>query len=182
MGRILNTYEHNDGVTTILITRDDDKEYLARVLIDSEDLPKVLGNVYMSSKYPTVRKQGALQNIVMNHTPGKHVVVDHINNDPMDNRKVNLRIVSHQLNNTNRVSTRSNIGVNGISERSNGNYHYFRASVSDLSTVVTTFASGAVRTKRFSKQFNIKKLGRDEALKQAKSWLQIKKMEFGYLC
>ena len=37
------------------------------------------------------------------------------------------------------------------------------------------------QTKRYSKQFNINKLGEEEALKQAKKWLEEKRKEFNYI-
>lgn len=48
--------------------------------------------------------------------------IDHINGDPLDNRKCNLRIVNHQQNNTNmkrRISKHGN-RFKGISTRSYG--------------------------------------------------------------
>ena len=37
------------------------------------------------------------------------------------------------------------------------------------------------QTKRYSKQFNITKLGENEAMKQAVEWLKKKRSEFGYV-
>ena len=67
----------------------------------------------------------------------------------------------------------------GIARRSNGKYEYFRATVSDRVTKVNSKAQS--QTKRYTKQFNINKLGEEEAFKQAKQWLDAKKEEFNYL-
>jgi hypothetical protein len=63
----------------------------------------------------------------------KGMSIDHINHNTLDNRKANLRIVTHQQNNTNRngAYSTSKTGIRGVSiHQSNGPaktiYYVFR--------------------------------------------------------
>lgn len=184
MGRIINTIITEDSISTIIITKDSDLNYIKKVIIDTEDLHFITGKVHVSSSgyaYISNRKNNVAHKVMM-HTSNMTTIVDHINVDKLDNRKCNLRITTQHKNSTNKNTSRNNTGVIGIARRSNGNYEYYRASISDLTTVVEEHrVGGGKRTKRFSKQFNIKKLGDSEAFNQAKEWLRTKQIEFGYL-
>lgn len=85
-----------------------------KFVIDGEDSEKVMARSwhitsvgYVSSYYPTDDgiKQLLLHNFIMNRLtfPGKGATesVDHINRNPLDNRKENLRIVSQTEQNIN---------------------------------------------------------------------------------
>ena len=184
MGRIINTVITEGDTSTVIITKDSDINYIRKIIIDTEDMHLLTGKVYVSTSgyaYITNSKNN-LTHRVMGHTSNMLTIIDHINNDKLDNRKSNLRVTTQHKNATNRKTSKNNTGVVGIAKRSNGNYTYYRASISDLCTVVEECCvGGGKRTKRYSKQFNINKLGDTEAFKQAKEWLQTKKIEFGYL-
>lgn len=175
----------NEEYFKVLITKLDDKSYFKEVLIDNsiraiveEKGIRVNANGYVLLR---VANKTPLQHLVMNHTSNMTTVVDHINGDRLDNRKSNLRVLAHADNANNRTkNSRCNTDTVGIAKRSKGNYTYFRATVSDRVTIIENSKAKA-QTKRYSKQFNINKLGEEEAMTQAKAWLKQKRAEFNYV-
>ena len=84
-------------------------------------------------------------------------VIDHINRDPLDNRKINLRIVSRSINSTNaKERTESKSGIRGVYRRE------ARPGIAKASWVCE-WSDG----KRHSKSFSIEKYGEDEAFRLA---------------
>jgi hypothetical protein len=105
-----------------------------KVLIDDEDVERVMkivwhlnsrrfkrdGRTYFShtiSKGPEKHKELQLHHFIIDCPKG--FVVDHANNDPLDNRKCNLRICTPSQNQMNRGKEKTNkSGYKGV--------HYFK--------------------------------------------------------
>ena len=178
MSRVFNTIKTVEKVTTILVIKDNDPKYLKEVLIDTEDLP-LISKVRIKQGYPWTGGQN-LAHKVLGHTSNVDTVVDHINGNTLDNRKANLRVLRQCDNANNRHTSANNTGIVGISKRKNGNYEYFRVTVSDRNHPITSSYTKSA-CKKYTKQFNINTLGEDVALNQAKQWLEKKRKEFGYI-
>lgn len=87
-------------------------------LIDEDDLNKVKDyNIYIDNGYVHITKRDKhyrLHRFLMN--PKKNDVIDHINRNPVDNRKENLRICSQSENSRNNsISKNNKSGVAGVS-------------------------------------------------------------------
>ncbi|GAB4240843.1 MAG: hypothetical protein Kow0032_28700 [Methyloligellaceae bacterium] len=67
-----------------------------------------------------------LHRLIMNAEPGD--MVDHVNGDPLDCRRSNLRIVTASQNAANRAHTRARSGFRNVEERPSGRFR-FRAAV-----------------------------------------------------
>jgi hypothetical protein len=89
-------------------------------IIDKEDLYIVNDRHWHLTKSGYARSSDTynkvfMHNLILGFCPSTKLVVDHINRNPLDNRKHNLRIVSHQTNLQNRGKFKTNrSGETGI--------------------------------------------------------------------
>lgn len=144
-------------------------DYRAIVLIDTEYLPNI-GKVSVNNRGYATTKSNLLHRLIMCCEKGDGSFVDHINGNPLDNRKSNLRVVTHSINKRNlHTFTRNNTGVIGVQFRTNGSYKYYRVSWRDM------------EGKRFAKQFNINEFGDEIAFKMATECLVSYQEMYGYI-
>ena len=116
-----NKYIINDNYVEIII---ESKVYgVIRVKIDNDDLEKCSKLTWhyaknKDSKYIQTRIKGTmvkLHRYIMNISTS-NLVVDHINRNPLDNRKSNLRICSYKENSFNKsIRVDNTSGIPGVS-------------------------------------------------------------------
>ena len=116
-----NKYIINDNYVEIII---ESKVYgVIRVKIDNDDLEKCSKLTWhyaknKDSKYIQTRIKGKmikLHRYIMNMN-NSNLVVDHINRNPLDNRKSNLRICSYKENSFNKsIRVDNTSGIPGVS-------------------------------------------------------------------
>lgn len=115
-----NKYEINNDVTIIYFKN-------KKILIDTEDLFKINKHSWCISKTGYVisninKKLIKLHRLLLN-VSNPNEFIDHINGNPLDNRKCNLRKCNNQQNCRNsKVSKNNTTGVLGVSLRPSGRY------------------------------------------------------------
>lgn len=109
-----------------LILYDKNNIECARSKIDLEEVDRVSKYKwnYTNGYVRNVKKGMFLHNFILNRTPNKVDVVDHINRDRCDNRKHNLRVVDYTINGFNKGKQSNNTsGHVGVSwEKSRGKW------------------------------------------------------------
>jgi len=100
------------------------------------------------------------------------LMADHINNKRFDNRLDNIRIVSASENSRNRtINSNNTSGKQGIyhyTDKRKG-LHYWKVKITDNNR------------KKIAKQFSVKKLGDEEAKRQAIEYRKQLEIQFGYI-
>ena len=153
-----------------------------RVLVDKDSLLLLGTNtvVINGRGYACIRKDNNKQmvhNLVLGITTDRINVVDHIYGNCLDNRKTKIREVKQRINSRNKQSYSKNLtGVIGISERTRGNYNFYRAQLTLPDSELAYYGQG----KRLSKNFNIGSLGKEEAFKEATTWINEQKKVLNY--
>ena len=107
--------EYEDYAEIVLYNKD--CEEVARALIDLEDVDNVKEykwHLNNSTGYVNNNKNKLLLHRFIMDCP-KDKVVDHVNHDPLDNRKENLRVCTHQENIMNSSLSKNNTsGITGV--------------------------------------------------------------------
>lgn len=102
-------------------------EEVGRALIDSEYVDLITKHKwYLNSRgYVENKKIGKLHRFIMK--PSEDMVIDHINRNPLDNRRCNLRVCTQQQNILNKSMHSNNTsGVPGVSwDKSRNKWHAY---------------------------------------------------------
>lgn len=114
-----NEFEIIDENTASIILKSKKGKMIGKTLIDREDLDRLIvfkWRLWKSNVYTGNMKPIQIQYKVLNVNPnGFKQLIDHINGNPLDNRKCNLRIVSQRENAVNKaISRRNKSGFSGV--------------------------------------------------------------------
>lgn len=120
ISRNTNAYVQEDDHAVIITKKGD------RILIDTKDLPLVQGHSWCISKtgYAVSNIAGTTTKLhrLITNCP-QSLVVDHVNGNPLDNRRRNLRICSAKDNSRNKAPGKNNTSKHiGVSMR-DGKWH-----------------------------------------------------------
>lgn len=120
--KVWNAYNIKEKIIEILYWNQS-KQKIEIILIDKEDF-NLIKDLYIQTNhngYPQSRTGGSkqfLHRIIMNSDN----LIDHINRNPLDNRKSNLRFVTNSENSLNQsISKRNSSGHIGVSKSQCGN-------------------------------------------------------------
>lgn len=118
-----------DGDITYIYLRNSKQEIIAKTIIDTEDLEKVikykwtLGTWNYAETVTHEKESLLIQRVIMDEYR-KEYIPDHINRDTLDNRKQNLRITDKSGNAINAgLRTNNKSGVTGVSLDKRTNFY-----------------------------------------------------------
>ena len=147
------------------------------VLIDKEDIDKIQKHKWgididkRENLNRAVAKNfyiGLLHRYILGLKSDDKLIIDHIDRNPLNNQKSNLRIVDDKLNQQNKNPQKNNkSGIIGV--RHNTRENVWTARIADNNS------------KRHSKSFSVNKYGHEEAKAMAIAWRKAKEKEYGYL-
>jgi hypothetical protein len=153
-GKILNRTRSDpneitiDGDTCFIQIYDKKHNHKCKTIIDTEDLPKIKNykwSVIDSTNTISTRYKGAyisISRLIMD-VLDQNMVVDHINHDRLDNRKINLRVCEQAKNCRNKYKQSNNkSGYKGVFWRKDTNKWSTQISVDG-----TTFNLGCFDSK-----------------------------------
>ena len=166
MATIINNIYLQKGFAEIEVISENYREV---VLVDINDMP-IIGKVNINNRGYAVTRSELVHRLLMGCTKGDGLFIDHLNGNPLDNRRENLRITTDSINKRNLHSLkRSKTGLIGVQYREVGNYKCYRASY--------RLEDG----KRVEKHFNINIYGDEKAFDLAKKWLEEESKHYGYI-
>ena len=175
MYQVINLYIKKDDYYELYIKNTKDEEAIC--LIDNEDYETISlyrwtikkdeqGNFRVrctSSEY-----RGKDLHLLLFSYDTKQFVVDHINRNPLDNRKKNLRITTHSINSTNaKARSNSKTNIRGV---------YYRPERKGISKP-SWICEWSINGKRHTKTFSCNKYGFDKAFQMAKEYRENKLKE-----
>lgn len=171
---VLNEYIEYDNYYELHIINTNNIEVFTK--IDKDDFLRVKQYRWTISKHnddirvislnPELKKQ-YLHQFILGESNHQNVI-DHINRDPLDNRKNNLRLTTPSINSTNaKPRKENNSGIRGVYRRKE------RPGIAKASWV----CEWSDNTKRCSKSFSIEKYGEEEAFRLAASLREEKMKE-----
>ena len=162
--RVINNYTiYEDRVELEIINTKKEK---AIVIIDLDDYNKVKEYHWtirlIDDSYYVKSTSVAIRNLMLHHfvykKPEKGKVIDHIDREPLNNRKNNLREVSYSVNSSNANPRKESTSkIRGVYRRK------ARPGISKESWI----AEWSIDKKRFSRSFSIEKYGEDLAFELA---------------
>ena len=101
-----------EGDVCVIFLRNSKQETVAKSLIDIEDMQKIKKYKWHYSKGYAACKTGFLHRLIMPNI----AMIDHINRNTLDNRKINLRKATFSTNAANsKLSSRTTSGFKGVS-------------------------------------------------------------------
>lgn len=172
---VLNEYIEKDNYYILHIINTRNIEAFGK--IDKDDYIRVSQCKWTLSVHENdiriVSNENSLQRIGLHQfilcNDDDNMVIDHINRDPLDNRKINLRITNRAVNSTNAKSRKeSSCNIRGVYKRE------ARPGIAKASWICEWTDENH---KRHSKSFSIEKYGEEEAFRLAKSLREEKMKE-----